>query len=389
MSVFVTTNEEVDAAVLEQETNEAVEAALEGWQPAEGDLLTWANKTFSRIGASVFGQAATMERGAFKRFGEAIVSVPPVQAAPATVESIWELVDNKGGYEIEDGATVTVEASGARAVGFKVVGTVVVPIGSTKVSVLLEAVEPGGASNGLTGTASLSKSYSFVVEPGGIELIGESANGVDEEEEDVYLDRLVETTRLLSLSLIVGSDFEIDARAVPSIARAKCIEAYNAEAAAEEALHVSVYPIDEAGLALGSPVKAALKERQEGKVPSGVKVHIVDPAYTQVDVTATIVVQPGFDPATVIAAVEARLAEYFSPAKWGVPTQGDSGSGWENRTSVYRFELISEIDRVGGMERVVTLKLAKHGDALSTAEELVLTGVAPLTKAGTFAITEA
>jgi phage-related baseplate assembly protein len=385
LSVFVTTNEEVDAAVLEQEVNEAVEAALEGWKSAEGDLLAWANKAFSRIGASVFDQTATMERGAFKRFGEAIVSVPPVQAAPATAESTWTMVDNAG-YTIPAGTQVTIAATGDEAVGFITVGDVVVAPGSTTATVLLQAVEAGETGNGLTADPELSDALAFVE---AIALEGTTANGVNEEEEDAYLNRLVETLQLLSLSLIVGKDFEIDARAVAGIARAKCIEAYNAEAAAEEALHVSVYPIDESGLALSSLIKTALNERQEAKVPSGVKVHVADPAYTQVDVTATIVVQPGFDPATVIAAVGARLAEYFNPAKWGLPTQGDSGSGWENRTSVYRFELISEIDRVGGVERVATLKLAKHGDALSTAEELVLTGVAPLTKAGTFAITEA
>jgi hypothetical protein len=385
LSVFVTTNEEVNASVLEQEVNEAVEAALEGWESAEGDLLAWANKAFSRIGASVFDQAATMERGAFKRFGEAIVSVPPVQAAPATAESTWTMVDNAG-YTIPAGTQVTIKAAGDEAVGFVTVGDVVVAPGSTTATVLLQAVEAGGGGNGLTADPELSDALAFVK---GIVIVGTTANGVDEEEEDAYLYRLVETLRLLSLSLIVGRDFEIDARAVAGIARAKCIEAYNAEAAAEEALHVSVYPIDEDGLALSAPVKTALKERQEAKVPSGVKVHVADPTYTQVDATATIVVQPGFDPVTVIAAVEARLAEYFSPATWGLPTQGDSGSGWENRTSVYRFELISEIDRVGGVERVASLKLAKHGESLTTAEELKLAGVAPLTKAGTFAITEA
>lgn len=385
MSVFQTTNESVDAAALEQEVNETIEAGLEGWKPAEGDPITWANKALSRIGASIFDQASTSEAGLFKRFGEAIVSVPPVQAAPATVESIWTMVD-KAGYTIPAGTQVTIAAAGDEAVGFVTIADVVVAPGSTTATVLLQAVEAGEAANGLTANPELQDALAFV---DGIVLVGLTANGVDEEEEDAYLDRLVETLRLLSLSLIVGQDFEIDARAVAGIARAKCIEAYNAEAAAAEALHVSVYPIDEAGLALSAPVKTALKERQEGKVPSGVKVHVADPSYTQVDVTATIVVQAGFDPATVIAAVEARLSEYFSPAKWGIPTQGDSGSGWENRTSVYRFELISEIDRVGGVERVATLKLAKHGEGLTTAEELVLTGVAPLTKAGTFAITEA
>jgi hypothetical protein len=387
MSVFTTTNESADAASLRQEFIEAIQARIPSWEPGSGDLIEWMGEAGSRIGALIFDQASTTEAGMFKRFGEVIVSTPPVQAAPATVESTWTMVD-AAGYTVPAGTQVSITASGDSQVGFLTVGDTVIAPEATKATILLQAIIAGAGGNELTEDPQLIDSLAFV---DSISLEGsETAGGVDEEEEDVYLNRLVEANQMLSDSLILPQDFEIDARAVPGIARAKCIRNYDADKEeGEVALCQSVFPIEADGEPPSEPEREALLKRQQEKLLTDVEHHVGVPQYTEVDVTSTIVIQEGFDSATIIAAVEARLAEYLSPATWGQPTQGDSGSGWVNRTSVYRFELISEIDRVGGVDRVATLKLAKHGGALEAVEELVLEGVAPLTKPGTFSVTEA
>lgn len=386
MSEFITTQGQVDASELEQEAREQLEAQFEGLSFPEGALLTWLIKIFARIAETVFRQAAVLERGAFKRFGEAIVSVPPIQAAPATAESVWTMIDNAG-YTIPAGTQVEIAASGDERVGFETTEEVVVEPGATKATVPLQAIEPGEEGNGLPEPPELVDGLAFVQS---IALEGATSGGVDEEEEDVYLNRLVETLQLLSLSLIIGRDFEIDARAIAGVARAKCLEAYNAEAAKEEALSVSVYPVDENGEALSGAVKTELQERQQAKVPSGVDVHVADPEYTELDITASVTIQSGFNAATVLEAVKARLSEYLSPAKWGLPSSGDtsSGSGWENITHLYYNEVISTIDQVAGVDRVVNLEIGKHGGALGKVN-VELAGVVPLTKPGTFTITEA
>lgn len=384
MSDFVALLEtEADASSLEASVVEALEAQFEDWTPAEGNLEVWLTKAFSRIGASVFDQATLLSTGAFKRFGEAIVNVPPIQAAPATADSKWTMVDNAG-YTVPAGTQVNIGASGDLSLGFITAEEATIAPESTTAVIPLEAVESGEEGNGLTADPVLSDALAYVEK---IELEGTTSGGVDEEEEDDYLDRLVEALQLLSLSLIVGADFEKDARAVPGIARAKAIEAYNADEAKEEPLSVSVYPVDEDGAKLSSPVKEALQERQEAKVPSGVLLFVDDPTYTEIKVKAKVVVQTGFDSATVLAAVKARLEEYFDPANWGVPTAGDASTsgGWINQTKVYRFELISEIDRVGGVERVTLVELVKEGGALGTAD-ITLEGVVPLTEPGSITV---
>lgn len=381
---FVTTNGEIDVSTLKQEYVELLQARFPGWEPTAGDLLTWISEGSARIAADVFEQMTQLEQAAFKRYGEAIASVPPVQAAPATVQSSWTMVDEDG-YEIEAGTQVGIPGPEGSPIGFETVGDTTVAPGSTKASILLQAIEAGEAGNGLSGEPQLETALAFVVSPGGIELEAVTDGGVDEEEEQVYLNRLVETLRLLSISLILPEDFEVNARSYAGISRAKCIRTYRADTEESDVpLCQTVFPIGPDGKAVSSPIKAALLAGQEAKLLNGVLHFVADADYTKVDVKASFVVEAGFDPETIKAAVESRLEAYLDPSKWGLPSNGE-GSGWINRTSVYRNELISVVDRVGGVDRVVNVELAKHGNALGTAD-ITLTGVAPLVEPGTLTI---
>ena len=379
---FVAIETEVNAGTLEQEVIESLEAAFEGWTPAEGDPLLWATRAWSRIGATLVEQAAEMSEAAFKRFGEAIIGIPPIQAAPATVQSAWTMADTAG-YTIPAGTQVIIDSSGNTSVGFVTVGETIIAPGAEKATILLQAVEPGAAGNGLDAEPRLSDALAFVQS---IALEGATSGGVDEETEDSYLSRLVEELQNLSLSLIVARNFEIDARAVAGIARAKCIEAYNAETDLEEALAVSVYPIDEDGEPASVLAVEALEVRQREKLLSGVNYYVGTPEYTTIKGGVQIEVEPGFDPATVKAAVEDFWATNFAPSEWGRPRQGE-GPGWVNQTSAYRLKVIGQIEAISGVGRVVTFEWAKGEGALSTAEELTLEGAAPLTKAGELTVT--
>lgn len=374
---FVAIESEVNAGTLEQEVIESLESAFEGWSPAEGDLLVWLNRAWSRIGATLVEQAAEMSEAAFKRFGEAIIGIPPIQAAPATAQSVWTMADTAG-YTIPAGTQVTIDATGNTAVGFVTVGETVIAPGSEKAAILLQAVEPGAAGNSLEAEPRLLDALAFVES---IELEEATSGGVDEETEEAYLSRLVEELQILSLSLTVGQDFEIDARAVAGIERAKCIEAYNADEDEEEALAVSVYPIDADGEPASETAVEALEERQRAKLLTGINYYVGTPDYTSIKGEVKVEVEPGFDPDTVKAAVEEFWEANFAPSEWGKPRQGE-GPGWVNRTKAYRLKVVGQIEAISGVARVVTFKWAKGEDGLGTDEELALEGAAPLTKAG-------
>lgn len=382
MSDFTTGVEGIDAATLEREMEEAFAARFEGWGPAEGSPMRWATKNFARIGAMLFGQLGLTLTAMFKRYGESLIAEPPIKAAPAVAETTWTAVEASSVERtIPAGTQVKVPGPDEKPRGFRTIADVVVPAEATSAAVTMVAIEPGVAGNNLSGEAVLSDSLVWIDT---VTLDAPTSNGVDEEEEDAYLNRLVETVQLRSSSLIVGKDFEIDARGMAPVARALCIEAYDADEGKAKALHVSIYSRDLNGDPLSGPNQAALVARQQAKVPSGVTVHGGDATYTPVNVKTEFAVRAGFDPTATEAAVEERLAAYLAKANWGAPEAGDPGSsaGWENRTEVYVNELIAEVDRVGGVDRVVSLELSADEDPLGT-EDLTLPGKVAIAEPGT------
>lgn len=150
---------------------------------------------------------------------------------------------------------------------------------------------------------------------------------------------------------------------------------------------LSVAVVDEAGLALSTGVKAAVDALLEAERELNFVFWVIDPTYSEIDVSATVKARPGFDAAGVEAACEQALADYFSPANWGLPGPNDNfPGGWRNQTAVRRFELIALLDNIDSVDYVTAVTLAVSPAALGTSD-LSLTGPAPLTQPGDFAIT--
>lgn len=368
MSEFTPAVVVYDAGTLEQQVNEEIEASIEGWSPARAGLVKWVNKARSRIDALLLNQTASSSAAMFKKFGETMGRVPPILAAPASATSTWTAIDNAG-YVIEAGTEVAIPVNGNESKPFVVLSPVEIPPGSTATAageVLLQALAPGTASNELTGEPRPVTQKAAFVES--IALAGETSGGVDEEDEDAYLNRLTEEMQLLSLSLIVARDFEIDARSYAGIARALCIPGYKADTKeANMPLCFTVFPLDTAGLAPSAPKREELQQGQAAQVPSGVLNFVDVPTYTTVDVAAVAIARAGFDPAAVKTPVAGRLADYLSPANFGAPTEGEAAAGWVLKEKVYVNEVMSELDRVNGVERVVSVLLGVTGAAFTSA----------------------
>lgn len=376
---------EVDTDLLETEVRETLEAAFEGWEAPAGSLTEWLIKSFVRISASVFGLASVVSREVFKTFGETIVNVPPILAAPATATSTWKLIDDKG-HTIDDGTLVSIEASGDETLSFRVVGDIVVAPESDETEageVLLEAVEPGTDYNELTAAPEPQSAVSFVES---IALVGATANGVDAEDEDTYLSRLTDELQTLTRSAVISRDWEILARRIAGVARATALDNYNLETEeSEQPFVVTVFVVDEDGAALSEKVKDEVQALLEERSLSNIVTFVGDPTFTKVGAKVEIVVAAGYDPEAVIAAVEERLTAYLAAQNWGLPETGDAGgssSTWVNQTTVYLNEVLAEVDRVQGVSRVVSVKLSKGAGELK-AEDVVLSGPAPLPETGT------
>jgi len=390
VSIFEDIDPQNDPATIEREINEALEARFEGWFAPDGSLTEWQIKVWARLISITRGMAAEMRAAFLKGFGEKVAGVPPIQAAPATVTSTWTLSDTLG-HTIKAGTKVTIAVpNDGQPAGFEVVSDVVVPPGSSVTgagAVTLRAVIAGTQANGLTAAPAPSDAYNYIQS---IALVGVTSGGVDEEDEDDYLDRLVEELQLISLSLITEEDFAKDARSLAGIERCLCIGGYDPVAKTEgNPLVVCDFPVDAAGQDVSAERMAELVGRQQAKVPSGVLVYGENPTRTKIDVKVEVSALAGFDPVAVKAAVESRLGEYLSPATWGTGGQhGNPPAGfWRNATHLYFYELISEVDRVPGVDRVILLESRKHGAGSYAKSDIELPGPAPLAEVGTLEVT--
>jgi hypothetical protein len=449
-------------------------SSIPGWTPQEGHLEVWLIEVLARMEAETRDVASRVPVSIFRYFGKSLMGIPAVDAARASVNTTWTVVNNAG-YTIPAGTVVAYPASGDQQVYFEVTTDVVIESGSTSTStgeVELMALEPGTEANGLVAgsTWQLVDALAFVST---ITSAASTSGGVDAESDEEYLDRLRAELQLLTPRPILPNDFAVLSQRIAGVERATAIDgyipavnekqsvtitgsptggtftltysgqttaaiAYNANAAAVqsalEALSnigvgdvtvtggalpgtavvveftgalagtnvsqmtasssltggsspavtiattqggaaaqtnqeraVTVAVADEDGAAVSSPTKQAVDTYLQSLREVNFAVHVIDPTYTAVNVTATLKAKAGFDTAAVDAAATAAVQEYLSPANWS----------W---SSTVRYnELISLLDQVEGVDYVVSLT--------TPSADVTLTGVANLTTASTVNIT--
>lgn len=117
------------------------------------------------------------------------------------------------------------------------------------------------------------------------------------------------------------------------------------------------------------------------------EVYEADPAYSTVDVTATLVPLPGFEANDVIGPATDALGFYLDPSSWGVPQSPEPNTqAWENKTAVRSQELYTILNNVQGVDYVSALSFGLNGGAQSGADKN-LTGLFPLTRPGVINLT--
>lgn len=383
---FVDIPLETDPELVEQSIYDRLAERFPGWVPAEGNLETHIARAAAFIWADLANLAVDVPAEVFNQFGEKILQVAVLDAASATGETTWTMVDDAG-YTIPAGIQVDISSAGDSAVAFRTIAEVQVAPGDTVTGtgeVVIEAVLPGEAGNDLDATPTLIDALAFV---SGVVLEDPTSGGVDAEDPVDYLDRLTAEAQLLSTRPILPADVETVARRIAGVHRALALDGYNpADETFNNERMLAVAVIDENGNALGAPVKALVDAELEGEREVNFVFNVIDPTYTAIDVAATVTVHSGYTAADVETACESAITDHLSPESHGKPPFVASSREWRNVASVYRNELIALLDRVDGVDRVVTVTLAEEGSALGTAD-VALDGPAPLPQPGTIAVT--
>jgi hypothetical protein len=289
------------------------------------------------------------------------------------------------GYTVPAGSVIAVTPSGStESYAFQLSADLVIAAGQTVASgVDAQALIPGAAASGLTGTVTVIDQLAFVSQ---VALSQPTFGGVDEEADDAYLARLSALLTLLTPRPILPQDFAmLVAQEIEGVARAVAIDLYDPgpPVVTNEERCVTVAVCDPDGQPCSSQVKGDALTLLQNSREVNFKVFVIDPTYTQIDVSYDVQCYPGYDPADVQTRVTQAITDWLDPATWGLPPYGDSsGSSWINTPSVRYLELAQIVNSQAGVAYTITLTLCAHGGTLGTAD-VAMSGAAPLAQAGT------
>lgn len=368
----------VDQTALSEQGFDRLRILMPGWEPNPGGLATLIIEATAEIAAQQGELASAAATNAFRYFG-LLVGLPPLDASPATGLATFALSDSAG-HTIPAGTTVGLRDSNNTLQGFRLASDIVVAGGSTTGSGPVYAETAGAAQNGLSGTAQVVQAPDFVASA----TVTVTSAGVDAETPEVYLNRLVETLKLLSPEPILPANFAVLARSIAGVYRATAVDLLkpgppydgSAEATGQEKC-VTVACVDGSGNSVGSTVRGLVQTYLQSLRETNFRVFVVDPQYAVIDVTVNAVCWPGYDPTTIMTAIQAALNGLLSPLQWSTD-QGGVSAHWFNDPVVRQSELYETVMTVPGV-RYATLTFALGGAVANlTANpnaEVDLTGI--------------
>jgi len=355
-----------------QDSFDFVQSEIPGWQPREGNLETVIIEDNAQEASVARRLAQRKGEADFRRMG-ALVGVPALEPAPAYANTTWTLGDTDG-HIIAAGTQVALTALDGQAIGFAVVEDVTVPNGEDTTeagAVQLRCLEEGDRGSGLSGTVELIDALAWVES---IAVVGVTSGGVDGETQDAYLDRLARRLRLMAARVIRPEDAEAIVLDIAGIAHAWAIDNYNADTEEDDVERcLTVAVADQDGQPLPTEVMDEGKDLLDTYREINFLIFVIAASYTEVDADYEVIAAAGYETAAVEAATEAALTAYLSPA----------AAILRRQTKVYINELVSLLDQVPGVDRVVSVEIAAAGDPVD-AVDLTLDGVAPLPQPGTF-----
>ena len=354
-----------DASVLAQDAKDQLTSVWVGWEPNDGDMEVVLIEALAPMAQNALEVAAQVPAGAFRAYGTKLIGEPYQAAVAATGQVTFTAIDNAG-YESDDLVQL---AQGSQA--FMTDIPVVIPAGSTSVTVDVTALTPGEAGNDLTGDLDLVTALPWV---DSTVFVGSTADGIDAEEDDAYQDRLARKLQLSAYTLVTGRDFELLALDQPNIGRAMAIVG--------TARAVTVAVANVSGNTVSSADKAALVALYGDYRQVNTTYTVVDPTYTTVGVTFTVKAYPNIDVTDLKARCEAAVAAWLNKATWGNPGRGTSEQ-WLNTTIVRVDKVLDVLADVDGVDYVVRSSVLING----SNADLTLSGTAPLPNTGTITCT--
>jgi len=178
---------------------------------------------------------------------------------------------------------------------------------------------------------------------------------VSTDEKQRTVNTLSETTRA-----VTPSDFELLARAVPTVARARCIVRRNLDSddpaarTMELPSHVSVVILPEGELRPSRELLARIRQKLEPARLLTTRIHVVGPRFVSIECRVTITPARGTPVQALRDDAVKRLKRFLDPhLGWF------DGKGWPWGRSVYVSELYQVLSEIEGVDSVAPTRDAQ------------------------------
>lgn len=211
---------DTDPEVIFQEFQTFMQSIYPNWKPSAAQLDVLMARFFSLKISLTADMVARVTRSIFKWFGANVVSVQPLLATSASVSVIFTAADSVG-HTIPSGSDFGLRDSTGDLHIFSLDNDAIIAPSTTAITASASAIEEGVQANNLTGNAEMINQFDWL---SSAVTSGPSSGGVDEEAEDVYLNRLTANLGLMSPRPILAPDFALLARNIPGVWRAIALD---------------------------------------------------------------------------------------------------------------------------------------------------------------------
>ena len=288
---------------------------------------------------------------------------------PPTVDLLFTAQDTDG-YTIPAGTEVALLMSNNEYMSFFTDSALTITEGNSVGTVGATAAVYTNVANGIA-SGTEGELVDAIIGIDAVETATTVTGGKLPETVEQWTFRGVQRLRRLVDTLVIPQHFIQAALENPLVARANAVDNYDPTAdppsePGDNPGNVTVVVYGD-GAPLSSGQKTTLRDSLEQRALANLIIHVIDPTITTVNVTASVAVEATADEATVLQAVEDRIAEYLSPTTW--PWAG----------TVRRNELISVIDQVPGVSYVDSITEPAADVVLDPGQTLVTAGTITIT----------
>lgn len=180
----------------------AMQTAFPGYTPSPDNPEVVQAVIFASWAADVAQLCTSGSIELFRQYGVQLLNLPYEAGTPALAILTVTAVDDAG-YSLSAYSQLSLTLDGSQ-VGFQTLTALTIPNGSTSGTVTVAATSAGTAFNGATNPVQMVSEFDWI---SSVSVEAAASGGVDQEDDQQYLDRLTATLQLLAPRPITASDY--------------------------------------------------------------------------------------------------------------------------------------------------------------------------------------